>query len=90
MQFAAPAAPAATAPACPPWLRNAVTDEVAASPAEWQVVLDGLELFFVGDPSYKGLFHEELYQANDYFGSMAKSVDRPRVPPGCAAPRSSP
>ena len=71
MQFAAPAAPAtpAASPSCPTWLRHAVTDAVAASKTEWQAVLDGLALFFIGDPDYKGLFYDELFQANDYFGS---------------------
>ena len=77
MQFAAPAAPsaAASAPSCPTWLRHAVTEAVRASQAEWQAVLDGLALFFIGDPDYKGLFYDELYQANDYFGSMASAVE---------------
>ena len=74
MQIAAPAPPASASPACPSWLRHAVTDEVAATPHEWTAVLDGLKLFFIGDASYKGLFYDELFQAQDHFNSMAKAV----------------
>ena len=45
---AASAAPAAAG--CPAWLRPALRPDVTTIPHEWQAALDGLQLYFIGDP----------------------------------------
>ena len=77
LKFSAPDAesPAPEAPAsCPPWLAPALTSDAASSAVEWTAALDGLLLFFIGDDSYEGLFHKQLFRAQDHFGSMTANV----------------
>ena len=66
LKFSAPdaesPAPAASA-SCPPWLAPALTPDAASSAVEWTAALDGLLLFFIGDDSYEGLFHKQLFRA---------------------------
>ena len=39
-------------------------------PTEWRAALDGIILFLIGDEGYEGLFHKQLFRAQDHFGSM--------------------
>ena len=70
---AASAAPAATRE-CPPWLRPALQPKAAESATEWEAAIDGLTLFLIGDASYEGLFHKQLFKDPDHFGSMPANV----------------
>ena len=77
LKFSAPVTespvPAASA-SCPPWLSPALAPDAAASTVEWTAALDGLLLFFIGDDGYEGLFHKQLFRAQDHFGSMTANV----------------
>ena len=77
LKFSAPVAespvPAASA-SCPPWLSPALTPDAAASTVEWTAALDGLLLFFIGDDGYEGLFHKQLFRAQDHFSCFFAAI----------------